>query len=330
MAKTISQDLLDFKASLSNELDKMKSKYSDIKDKINSIIVANETAISGINTYYNSNNKSTIINTLNNANKSYQKLNSESLEMLNTMISESETIIGNIKKLEDLKIEIEENEKIIDLENKKNEPSNSEIYSAKNKINTKTNEFILLNEETIKKINNLKNLDAEITIQQQQVANSSYLSLLPQLKFGKLQKKTYKASNGVKLTYMIYVPDYGEEVEGLPINMYMHGSGTGQNDVSRLTRSGLGRFIADKNLKPSGIVLLPFATTGSDYGSKAFRDALAELPLKVADEYKADKNKISLSGHSYGAITISSYGLCIVLLPKRETIVVKYYALTVR
>lgn len=299
MANIINEELQKFKSNVEPSIDNMSSSYTTLSQKLNEITNSNNAAKSGINSYYKSKNKDSVIGSLDDLNDMIAELNTGLTTYLQKIITDSSKVVDNVKKLEEINEEITKQENIISLEEKKEEPSQSTINIARSIISSKNAEFKMKSNEATSLLNSLKALDEEVKIN---IKNTKSTTDLSNLKYGKLERKTFVASNGTKVTYMIYVPDYGKEVEGLPINMYMHGSGMGANDVSRLNQSGLGRFISDKNIMPSGIVILPLAPSGKAYENKDFRDALAELPLKVAKEYKADTNRISLSGHSYGAI----------------------------
>ena len=121
--------------------------------------------------------------------------------------------------------------------------------------------------------------------------------------FGSLTVQYYTATNGTQLEYLLYVPDYGKEVSGLPVHMYMTGASMNSTGDHIMTDGGIGKLLNEKNINPSGIVIVPYVPSGNEYESETFRSALAELPVAVCEEYNGDKNRISLSGHSYGAIT---------------------------
>lgn len=121
--------------------------------------------------------------------------------------------------------------------------------------------------------------------------------------FGSLTMETFTSSNGTTIKYMLYKPDYGKEVSGLPVHMYMTGAGMKSTGEKILTYGGIGKFLDEKSINPSGIVVVPYVPSGREYESESYRKALAELPVQVAKDNNGDLNRISLSGHSYGAIT---------------------------
>ena len=122
-------------------------------------------------------------------------------------------------------------------------------------------------------------------------------------KFGTLSVENFVSSDGTKIEYLLYKPDYGKEVSGLPTHMYMTGAGMKSTGDHIMTDGGVGKLLKEQNLNPSGYVIVPYVPSGHEYESEKYRKALAELPVAVAKEHNGDTNRISLSGHSYGAIT---------------------------
>ncbi len=127
----------------------------------------------------------------------------------------------------------------------------------------------------------------------------NYLEHLDKLKYGSYKQHKFTASNGLTITYDLYLPDYGQEVDGLPTMMYMHGGGS-NNSISGLNSHGLSMYVNKKKVTPEGIVIIPFI---KDFTDKRNLQALKELTDSVVKNNHGDPNKISVSGHSYGAIT---------------------------
>ena len=118
--------------------------------------------------------------------------------------------------------------------------------------------------------------------------------------YGTFEHMSYKASNGKTVDYYLYVPNYGNQnVSGLPIHVYMHGSGETGSGVLRI---GLPKIIQEQRINPSGLVLCLQAHTTKDFYDKNYQAAVVELTQQVAKNYGGDTNRISLSGHSMGAI----------------------------
>ncbi len=130
--------------------------------------------------------------------------------------------------------------------------------------------------------------------------SDDYTAYLEALKYGTFEKRTYTASNGVKLRYYVYIPDYGQEVDGLPVHLYLHGSGEAGN---RVLTCGLPELINNREITPSGIVVCIQADAGRDFYRDDYQDAMLELCDTIAEENNGDKNRLSVSGHSMGADT---------------------------
>ena len=299
---TIPQELIKFRDSLQGKDITMKQEVTDIKSKLTSLNDSTKKAKSEVDNNYDSENKSSLLGSIENVNTNSESISS-SLSELSSILDGVSEVIELVNQLETINREIEQLEGEISAEESKNEEerNNSLISELRAKLEEKNVQFEQTKDLAIEKLSDLRSREISINIV---AAVAATIKALPEnLKFGDFKKCSFVASNGISIDYMLYVPDYGEEVDGLPINMYMHGSGNGKNNFSRLTTSGLGKEISDGNVMPSGIVVLPLAPTGRTYDNKKFRDALAELPIQVAKEYNADPKKISLSGHSWGAIT---------------------------
>ncbi|MBP5678854.1 MAG: prolyl oligopeptidase family serine peptidase [Bacilli bacterium] len=132
------------------------------------------------------------------------------------------------------------------------------------------------------------------------VSSNSALGALGEPSYGSFQRMTYTAQNGKTVDYYLYIPDYGtDKVSGLPIMIYMHGSGeTGAGTL----KCGLPKLISEQGINPSGIVICLQAHSTSDFSNGAYEDAVVEMTNSVAAEYGGDLNKVSVSGHSMGAI----------------------------
>ncbi len=129
--------------------------------------------------------------------------------------------------------------------------------------------------------------------------NASTSQSLGTPSYGSFTNEHYTDKNGVGVDYYLYVPDYGKKVDNLPIHMYLHGSGETGGGV---LNCGLPNIISEEQINPSGIVICPQASTTDDFYNSDYQDALVNLTGTVADEYNGDPNRVSISGHSMGAI----------------------------
>jgi len=119
--------------------------------------------------------------------------------------------------------------------------------------------------------------------------------------YGSFDERSFKASNGLTIRYYLYRPNYNGnlDTEGLPVMLYMHGGGNDNSWSGTLAR-GLSKELKNQTINPSGICIIPFV---QNFGSSKTIPALKELCDEVVQTQKADPNRVSVSGHSYGAIT---------------------------
>lgn len=115
--------------------------------------------------------------------------------------------------------------------------------------------------------------------------------------YGSFSQQHYVDANGTEIDYYLYLPD--NKKDSLPIHMYLHGSGETGGGV---LNCGLPMIINNKEINPSGIVICPQAYTTDDFYTASYQDALVGLTKAVASQYNGDVNKVSISGHSMGAI----------------------------
>ena len=123
-------------------------------------------------------------------------------------------------------------------------------------------------------------------------------SLEGSLGYGSFKWQSFKASNGVKIDYLLYLPD--QVPEGLPVLFYMHGGNAHGNSSSGMTSHGLTKFINEKSVTPQGIVICPHIR---NFEGDNIQVCLRELADDVVQRYNADPDRVAASGHSYGAIT---------------------------
>ena len=125
-------------------------------------------------------------------------------------------------------------------------------------------------------------------------------ALLSTLTYGSFTEHTFTASNGVKIDYYLYLPQYETDVDNLPVMIYMHGGSSHGNSKSGLLSHGLSKVVANKEVTPSGIVIIPFIR---NFEGDNIQVGIRELADDVVQTYNADPNRVAIGGHSYGAIT---------------------------
>ncbi len=295
---TIPQDLTDFKKKIEPKLSDMESSCTDLSDKITNCVTYAKTAQDSFSSAYNSENKQSILKKFDNISNLYNKISTSVSSDLGKMVSTSKEIVETVTELEDINKKIEEQQKIISSTKKDEKNYNKIISEANSEIDKLNKDFTKKSEEAEEKLKALKGMDADLQFVKD-FTSTDYLSKIDQLNGGSFEKMSYKASNGVVVDYYLWIPNYGEEVEGLPVHMYLHGSG---ENGSGVLNCGLPKLIADGSVVPEGIVICP-QSHGSNFDDPKYQDALVELSGKIADECNGDRNKISISGHSWGAIT---------------------------
>ena len=295
---TIDNELVQFKKNVGPQISTMNSKCSEIGSALQNIINATNSAQSGVDSYYSSTNKASVLSSINKLNNKFTTISTSVDGSLKSILSESSSLIEKVTKLESLEKEIEQLQALVNSYNK--EEDKSKKYDAQTKLNSKEQEFKTLQDEAKTKLANLKANNDAIEIEK---AYSEVEGMdTTNLKFGAFGTKEYVV-NGQKIKCYVYVPDYGEEVTNLPVLMYMHGASMENTGEQIVTFGGLGEQLQNRTITPSGIVVIPYVQNGHLYESKQYRDALAEIPKLVADEYNGDKDRLSLAGVSYGAVT---------------------------
>ena len=303
---TIPQELETFEEAISGGIDGMNSTVSDLSGKLSDISSSCSAAQSGFSTYYNSQNKERVLNKFSKLGEILSKISTSVTSDLSSMISKASDIATKVKRMRELKKEVEEQEEIIKKENAKANDGNDEtnpdyglLSSARSVKYNDEQEFNKLKEEATSALNELKGMDASLQFVADFTSND-YLAYIDALQYGTFEPYSFTASNGLKVNYWLYVPDYGQEVENLPCMLYMHGGSTHQNvSLQHAIQYGLSSYIANKTITPPGVVIIPAVTDFTERG----QDALKELTDYVVENNPIDPNKVSVSGHSYGGIT---------------------------
>ena len=303
---TIPQELQTFRDTISGGIDGMNSTVSDLSGKLSDLSSTCTSAQSGFSNYYSSQNKEKILNKFSKLGEIISKISTSVTSDLGSMLSKAQEIVTKVDRMIELKEEVEEQESIISRENAKStdndentNPDYALLSSARSVKYNDEQEFNRLSNEATTSLNELKGMDASLQFVADFTSND-YLAYIDALQYGTFEPAEFTASNGLTVKYWLYVPDYGQEVENLPVMLYMHGGSTHQNvSPQDAIRYGLSSKIANKELTPSGIVIIPAVTDFTERG----QIALKELTDHVVETNPIDPNKISVSGHSYGGIT---------------------------
>ena len=155
--KTLPSELSSFKSSVNASLHTLYNELDNLSNKTKDIIKANEKAISKIDTSYDSDNKASVLNSMNNINNLYKNIDSSINTDLKKVLDDSKELISKIDQLEDLIKEIKELDDKKDREERKNDPNYSEINDYKNKIKDKESKYDMLCSEATSLLNKIKN-----------------------------------------------------------------------------------------------------------------------------------------------------------------------------
>ena len=295
---TIPQELLDFKSSVSPSIDSMNSSVTSLVNKINQMVGSFNDLKSGMNSYYDSKNKTNVIGDISNISSMYSNIGTDVLGTLRGMINKSRELINVINELDDINTSISEQESIISSQNSKEEKDTETISSANAMISSLNAEFDTKKQEALDLLNSLKSMDSTVSLN---VASSSATPTV-KVNGGSFVKRNFTSSNGIQISYYLYVPNRSDNVK-IPVNMYLHGTG----EMGNVLKCGLPKQVADGVVKPTGLLICPETKNEKFYYDDRYRAALVELTRDVVKNYNGDSNRVSLSGHSAGAIL--SYNL---------------------
>lgn len=318
---------------LTTKIDDLKTESSSLLDRLKSAYTGDglttaETSFNSINTYCDS-----VKTTLEDGTKTVLDMSNDlivkitELNTLGTEIDELEkrlTELGEVITIadddEDHTAEIVHNRKISETE--------EEISTKKLNYNNKQDDALAL----LEKIKNYE-LDAnkkdEKTTEdtsKKSLGDDFQGSLLTNLEGvtpGSYTKQTYTASNGKTITYWLYVPENIDTTTGLPVTLYMAGGGERGNMINS---KSLPYYLNTGKTKPNGIVVCLQADNQNDYNTIDYLDASKELCDNVVTTYKADTNRISVSGHSVGgrgALSIAArypnyFSVCVPVSGRRD------------
>jgi len=111
---------------------------------------------------------------------------------------------------------------------------------------------------------------------------------------------SYKSTRGQTFSYWLYVPEGA--TDNMPLIIFLHGYDENGNDYSKGTKKaitwGPGNEIRTHGYKFNAIILMPQCPSGNCWSS--YEGSMMELANKLVSDYKINKNKISISGFSYG------------------------------
>jgi pimeloyl-ACP methyl ester carboxylesterase len=126
------------------------------------------------------------------------------------------------------------------------------------------------------------------------------------------QDRKYDAKSGtVSVRYGVCVPENYHNT-GIPLIVWLHGSGEVGCSMSTLRNSGLPTVVENWNktgLKEiPAIVLAPILPSGQSYANKAYSNSIKDIMEDIIKEYNVNRNNISLIGHSLGGSGVYHVG----------------------
>lgn len=293
MAESISSELVSFKDKVGSCISSMNTTVTNLSmklDELSSISTSTQTSISSV---YSSENKETVLSKFDSINNIYKKLSASLESDMTNILKESSTLLEKITNLENIRNEI------VVLEGNLSSSDSKVVESANSSLISKRSEFNTLHNECKSLLNKLKTMDSNLSFVEE-FSVMDMATLAQYLTGGTFEKKYYTASNGIKVEYYIYVPEYSIDVDKIPVHMYLHGAG---EDNGGVLDASLPEMLQN-GYEPNGIVICPQNTFGGGQFEKNedFQDALIELTNKTIETYSGDPDRVSLSGHSAGAI----------------------------
>lgn len=290
----IRDELIKFKNNLSPNIGSMNNSMTEVIDKLDTLVKYNQTAVLGFDSYYNSGNKDKALDNLKKYDLEINKVKESITKEIKQMLNDSTIIIDKVSELENLNNSISNLNEQIRNEKVKKEPNNTLINRFEGNIRDYEQRFNKVQEDAITLLNKLKGTNISIEVNK----TSEVVSLEPIANGEFVQQLKFRASDGTEMVYNIYIPENASNKK-LPIHIYLHssaGAGTGADNETLGTKLKRG-------YKPPGILIIPQAPIHTSFVNyPALHGAIIELTNKVVDKYNGDKNRISLSGFSAGAI----------------------------
>ena len=320
MAVTVDSTLLTFKDKVQGKLGTISTAISDISTKTEQLKTCSNTAVTGLNSNYQGDGLTKAISAFKSIEAAVDGIKASLSEGPEAAVSMAEALLEAIKELEEKKTEIDELEKqLSDLGGERSIPNDGEDHSAdrahnnkvkslKNDIQTKTDDFNSKQEEAKSKLAALKALNPTLdvtvkaapadTVKVDDVTGEVKVEL-QNLKEGTYNEVNYTGKNGRTIKTYIYLPAGASKTTGLAVDLSMGGDGARKISGGALT-AGVGKQLKQNNAQYSGIVIVLEAEDDSSYSDPKYLDTAKELTDNVITTYKADSNKISINGYSYG------------------------------
>ena len=125
-----------------------------------------------------------------------------------------------------------------------------------------------------------------------------------------MKRYDFPQTDGKTLGYTVFLPETFSKDTAYPLILSLHGAGergNGADELEKATDIGLGKYIKLGQMSLNAIVLCPQCPKDRVWNQLIFDTR--ELLLKIADEYGADKKKISVTGMSMGGFGTWEMGM---------------------
>lgn len=125
-----------------------------------------------------------------------------------------------------------------------------------------------------------------------------------------MKRYDFPKTDGKTLGYTVFLPESFSKDTAYPLILSLHGAGergNGADELEKATDIGLGKYIKLGQMSVNAIVLCPQCPKDRVWNQLIFDTR--ELLLKIADEYGADKKKISVTGMSMGGFGTWEMGM---------------------
>lgn len=125
-----------------------------------------------------------------------------------------------------------------------------------------------------------------------------------------MKRYDFPKTDGKTLGYTVFLPESFSKDTAYPLILSLHGAGergNGADELEKATDIGLGKYIKLEQMQVNAIVLCPQCPKDRVWNQLIFDTR--ELLLKIADEYGADKKKISVTGMSMGGFGTWEMGM---------------------
>jgi hypothetical protein len=286
MSVTIDSELLKFDEKLSGAIGTISSGLTTLTSKLNDLKSSNTSFSNEVSSNYSGAGKDQAISSFTSLNSVVDAISGTFAEGPLKVVEESNDLLSKISDLKKLKEDIDKLESDISKlggrwskggsrTDAEVDAHNNEISNLESQKSTKETEFNTKQTEAKTKLAAIKAINPEIKISKPAdiaaEVNGQIMNDIKNLAPGTYTMKTFTASNGQRITYGIYVPANASTTTGLPLHLYMTGSG----EVGNVNGNSLPMLLK-KGQQSSGIVVALQANSGSSYTDPKYLTAAKE------------------------------------------------------